>query len=307
MYLYKKIIVALDLSDLDKSLIEFTSKIAQVNQSTDIYFLNVIRHFNIPDEVLAEFPDLKDNAINERTKTIKETVDKSFTKALKCNIHYEVRQGNTSKKILKLSAEIEADLIVVGNKSSLKGSGVAVQRIARRAACSLLILPETAEFKLKKILVPSDFSDYSTIALEEAIMIAEKYDPNVEITVQNVFSVPAGYHYTGKNYEEFAEVMKKHAEKAYANFVKNIDFKNLTIKPEYTLDENDDPVEDIYEKALTTGADLIVIGAKGRTATAAIFLGSMAERLIQVDNQIPLMVVRPKGKNYSLLDYFKEL
>lgn len=41
-----------------------------------------------------------------------------------------------------------------------------------------LIVPENSNPKVKRILVPSDFSDYSKDALEEAIEITEKMEVN---------------------------------------------------------------------------------------------------------------------------------
>jgi nucleotide-binding universal stress UspA family protein len=119
--------------------------------------------------------------------------------------------------------------------------------------------------------------------------------------------VPTGYHFTGKSYEEFAGIMEQRAAEAYGKFMEGIDLSGQPVIAEYTLDKDEDPVEDIYLKAREAEANLIVIGAKGRSATAAIFLGSMAERLIQADTEIPILVVRPKGKTEGLIDYLKEL
>src|SRR5690606_23592470 len=158
----------------------------------------------------------------------------------------------------------------------------------------------------QKLLVPSDFSDYSKDALEEAIMIAERHG-GLEIVCQNVFTVPSGYHYTGKSYEEFTQIMRMHAEINYKKFIRKIDTKGIKITPVYTQDVLDDPVEEIVAKAKERNADCIIIGAKGRTAATALFIGSMAERLIQYNDSIPLMVTRPKGKNAGILDYILEI
>ena len=122
-----------------------------------------------------------------------------------------------------------------------------------------------------------------------------------------MFTVPSGYHYTGKTYEEFTQIMRMHAEINYKKFIRKIDTKGHKIIPVYTQDVNDDPVEEIVAKAKEIDADGIIIGAKGRTAATALFIGSMAERLIQYNDSIPLMVTRPKGKNAGILDYILEI
>lgn len=101
--------------------------------------------------------------------------------------------------------------------------------------------------------------------------------------------------------------MLMHAEVNYKKFIRKIDTKGHKIKPLYTKDEDDDPVVDIINKAEEIDANLIIIGAKGRTAATALFIGSLAERLIQVNNKVPLLVTRPKGKNAGIIEYILEI
>jgi nucleotide-binding universal stress UspA family protein len=307
MYQIKKIIVCLDQSEMDKTLVKFAAFIAKSNQSKKIYFTNIIRNLSIPKDVLAEFPNLINNMVEERKSQMKQVVKEHLDPDLHINTSFVVREGQLSKKILKLASEKSADIILVGKKTTIGGSGVVTQRLARRASCSLLIVPENSNPKVKRILVPSDFSDYSKDALEEAIEITEKNGGKSEIICQNVFSVPSGYHFTGKTYEEFGEIMLKHAEVNYKKFIRKIDTKGFKIKPLYTKDEDDDPVVDIINKAEEINANLIIIGAKGRTAATALFIGSLAERLIQVNNKAPLLVTRPKGKNAGIIEYILEI
>lgn len=306
MYLIKKMVVCLDQTSLDQTLIQYAAFIAQVNQTKKIYFVNVIKNLSIPKEVLEEFPNLVDNMVSERQEAMECMVKEHFLNPKGISLNYIVKEGSLSKKILKLAEEKSADMILIGRKVHLPGTGVASSRLARRASCSLLIVPEGSVTKMQRLLVPSDFSDYSKDALEEAIMIAEKHG-GLEIVCQNVFTVPSGYHYTGKSYEEFTQIMRIHAEINYKKFIRKIDTKGHKITPVYTQDVNDDPVEEIVAKAREMGADGIIIGAKGRTAATALFIGSMAERLIQYNDSIPLLVTRPKGKNAGILDYILEI
>ena len=306
MYLIKKMIVCLDQTSLDKTLTQYAAFIAKVNQTKKIYFVNVIKNLSVPKEVLEEFPNLVESMINERQAAMETVVSENFPDQKGISLNYIVKEGSLSKKVLKLAEEKSADMIIVGRKIHLPGTGVVSLRLARRASCSLLIVPENSQPKVQKILVPSDFSDYSKDALEEAIMIAEKHG-NVEIVCQNVFSIPSGYHFTGKSYEEFTQIMQMHAEIAYKKFIRKINTKGIKITPVYTKDEDDDPVQEIVNKALEINADGIIIGAKGRTAATALFIGSMAERLIQFNDSLPLLVTRPKGKNAGILDYILEI
>ena len=306
MYLIKKLIVCLDQSPLDQTLIQYAAFIAKVNPIKKIYFVNVIKNLSVPKEVLEEFPNLIESMVNERIDSMQSEVKKNFPEVKGVSLNFVVKEGTLSKKILKLAEEKSADLIMIGRKVQLPGTGVASARLARRASCGLLIIPEGTKPKVSKLLVPSDFSDYSKDALEEAILIAEKQG-KVNIVCQNVFSIPSGYHFTGKTYEEFKAIMRMYAEINFKKFIRKIDSRGIKVTPIYTLDDDDDPVQEIVSTALEIKADLIIIGAKGKTAATALFIGSIAERLIRFNDSLPLLVIRPKGKNAGILDYILEI
>lgn len=303
----KNVLVGLDLSEMDDTLIKFAALVADSSDANKFTFVNIIKNLDIPDDVLKEFPDLKKNALKEREDQLRNKVNLYFKPKRDVKADFMVKAGRGAKSILELSGKLDIDLIVIGRKITLPGGGVLATRLARRASCNLLIIPEGKELKMSKFLIPIDFSKHSELAVNKAVEIAHRYEGEIEITAQNVYSVPAGYHYSGKSYEEFADVMKQHAEKDYTKFMKKIDTKGIKINPIYNLDINDNLISDISDLANVIHPDCIIIGAKGRTATAAIFLGSFAEKLITTDMKYPLMIVRPKGKNEGFIDFFKEI
>jgi nucleotide-binding universal stress UspA family protein len=307
MHPIKRILVGLDLSEIDPLLIQFASYICRSAGAEKVYFVNILRSIHIPDQVLKEFPDLISRALTERRTQIAETVEKYFDRPEDVKVQYIVKEGQPAKKILQMVKDSDIDLVLAGKKRTLEGSGVLVQRLARRAACSLLVVPEGSNPGVNRILVPSDFSENSKLALETALTLAEKNLPQVQITLQNVYTVPAGYHYTGKTYEAFSEIMKKHAKRDYKKFIKSMDLKGVKVKEVYSLDKNDNKMSDIYDQAIRLKADAIVMGAKGRTAATALFLGSIAERAIQMNKQFPLLIVRPKGQNAGFIDFILDI
>lgn len=307
MYPIKKLIVCLDQSPLDETLVTFAGFIAQVNQVKKIYFTNVIKNFSLPKELQKEYPSLIEQMLAERKAYLEKLVCSHFSNRKGLEINFVVKEGNLSKKILKLAEEKSADLILLGRKVDLNGTGVASQRLARRASCSLLIIPENTQPKFEKLLVPSDFSEHSKNALEDGISWAKKYGGQTEVFFQNVFTVPSGYHFTGKSFEEFTHLLTVDAEQSFKKFIRKIDTKGIQITPVYTPDEGDNPVQEIVSTAVTHQADVILIGAKGKTGASALHIGSMAERLIQYNNRVPLLVSRPKGKNAGVLDYLVEI
>ena len=309
MYKYSKILVGLDNTEVDKNLIKAASDVCKLSGSKVVYFVNVLREMNLPEQVKKEFPDLLDRAISERQKELQTTIDKYFDyRNAEIIVNLIVDEGQVTKTLLKYAGNEKIDLIVLGRKNESKGGGVVISRIARRIACSLLIIPKGSDFKIGNVLVPTDFSDYSKKALEKATTLIKKSkNESAKMFIQNVYQVPVGYHYTGKSFKEFSEIMKQHAKSDYEKFTKTVDLKGVNTEQTYTLDKDDDIITDIYKTGKKINADLIVIGAKGRTAAASLFIGSKAEKLIQVDSDIPLLVVRPKGKIAGFMEMIREI
>ncbi|MFY0606892.1 MAG: universal stress protein [Cyclobacteriaceae bacterium] len=308
MYKFNKILVGLDHSETDVDLIKGASYMCELAGSSTVYFVNIIREVNIPDKLLKEFPNLLTQAVEDRKKDLNKLVDKHFNnKEVKVVVNVIVDQGQVTKALLKHTSDEKIDLLVLGRKNEKKGGGVLVNRLARRVSCSLLIIPKGKKLSVDKILIPTDFSEYSKHALEKAASLLRKSKSEGELLIQNVYQVPVGYHYTGKSFKEFSEIMKDHAKKDFKIYSKSIDLSDLKVEQIYSLDKDEDITSDIHRVGKKEHVKLIVIGAKGRTATTALFIGSKAEKLIQVNADIPLLVIRPKGKNAGIIDYLKEL
>jgi nucleotide-binding universal stress UspA family protein len=291
---------------MDEQLIDAACKVCQLSGTTEIYFINVIRDLQMPDQILKEFPDIIEKALKERREKIELVLQEKFG----CDgvtPHIIIKEGTPTKEILKFVTKEKMDLIIVGHKGKQKSGGVLIQRLARRAGCSLLVIPQKSKLNFERILVPVDFSNYSKMALEKAVSLANRLEVTPEVITQNVYQVPSGYHYTGKSFDDFAKIMKEHAERDYKSFIKDLKLKKVTLKDTYTLDNEEDVIAAIYKKAKKSKADLIIIGAKGRSSTTALFIGSKAEKMVQMDSDIPLMIVRPKGKRAGFMEYLQEL
>jgi len=303
---FKEILVGLDTSDLDKSLIEYAAFIADNSSAERVTFINMIRNLNIPSEVRKEFPKLAESAIKDRKIAIKNQVDQYFKPNKEVKTTIQIKQGQVPK-VLEEAKKSKTDLIIIGQKKTLGGTGLLALRLARRAECNLLIVPENTSPKSDKFLVPIDFSSYAKLALEQSIDFVVKSGKDTEIVCQNVYTVPAGYHYTGKTYKEFASIMEKNAKQNFKKFMKRIDTKGIKITDVYSLDTNDDLASDIYDLSDEIDPDFIIIGAKGRSAAAALFLGSLAEKMVNEKMNHPLLVVRFKGRSAGVFETLREI
>jgi hypothetical protein len=131
-----------------------------------------------------------------------------------------------------------------------------------------------------------------------------------EIRCLHAYNVPIGYYKTGKSFEQFAEIMKGHAEKNYKNFLQTEvcqigsvcqikDLKGIKVTPLFILEKK--PAKAIEEVIKNHDIDLLVIGARGRHAGAGVLLGSVTEHQIRTTT-VPILAVKKKGTGMNLLD-----
>lgn len=297
----KKIIVCLDHTEMDQTVLRNACEISKAAGTTSITFINIIKDFNLPDAVKRDFPELLQKAIEERKKEIGGHIAKYFN----CDTPHKISilQGNETKEILKVANESKADLIILGRKKV--SDSVLSTRIARRSPCSILLVPENSQMKLDNILVPVDFSDYSLLSLKRALNITK--GKKSKVFLQNVYNVPSSYRYSGKTFEQFADIMKEHASKDLGALLKHVEVNDQELIPVYTLDKTGHIMKLVYSEAKKKKADLIVMGAKGKTMASALLIGSKSERMIRINAEIPLLIIRKKGAVAGLLDALKEL
>lgn len=300
---YQKVLVCLDHSKIDVNLIKAANRICE-RSPREIIFVNVIRDYDLPDEMIKQFPDFMENAIEERRKEITASINKYFTWP-EMNVETLIVHGQPAKSILKIADKKKVDLIISGKKAN--SLGVVRSRLARRSNCSFLMISKGSQLELEKILVPIDFSDHSRMALNRAVALADLAPNKVEIYAQNVFQVPSGYHYTGKTEEEFIQIMKQNAQKEFDAFVKTAETDGKEIIPIFSLNDNDDFVSDIKDQAEKLNASLIIIGAKGQTTASSLLIGSKAERMVMMNTQSSMLVVRNRGDKSGFIDFIQDL
>jgi nucleotide-binding universal stress UspA family protein len=263
-----------------------------------VYFLYVAGDLDIPEFLRKEYPDLMP-PVNEFARAqVKELVAKYFDGHPGSRKIYEIVEGLPLTEVLRLTRRKQIDLVLAGQSIEQQVNIMLPVKIARTAPCSVMIVPEAVGSQIKNILVPVDFSETSSHAVDVATALASALEvPGISLL--HVYRVPDGCYKTGKTYEMFAEIMKKHAQKHYREFIDNCYLRGITAPHLFRLGHA--PSMTINKVVYEQGIDLIVIGARGRSNDAAALLGSVTERVIR-SARVPLMVVKKKGSGLGLLD-----
>lgn len=299
MKFFSKAMIGLDLTEMDDILIKKTAVFIKFLGIEKCYFLHVAKNLEIPKEILAQYPDLI-APTDESIEAIIKSKLKEFNFPEDVETEVFVEEGSHPLDTFLRWAKIkDVDLIVMGRKDSLIGNGVLADGVAKKAPCSVLLVQEKRPIKFpKKILIPTDFSSHNHMIYEFAELISDQLD--AELVPMHLYEVPHGYSKTGKSFEEFSEIMKENAQNDFKKFVHKHHHPELTC--ETVLNDGKNPGALILEFAQEIDADMILLGSRGRTTSAAILLGSTAEKLIHANKYLPMLIFKKKGETMGFFD-----
>jgi len=293
---FKRLLVGLNLSDQDKTVIHAAGKIAQLFKSEKVFFLHVAERPMIPEEIAKEYPETAEPAKKRAERIMSESIGRHFIDAPMASVTHEIIEGRLLDMLLQHISQKDIDLAVVGRKRRENTSGHITEKVARKAPCSVLVIPEGDDLALENILVGTDFSPYSKDAMDTALAFAQGRGSS-KITCLHV--IEYGGH--GEQRDVFLELLRKVAGEDFDKFMRQLDSHGLSIRPVIMVSHNAAKV--IRDFSWRHKMDLIIVGVKGRTAAAAMLLGSVTENLIRIANT-PILAIKRKGENMNLLKAF---
>lgn len=147
---------------------------------------------------------------------------------------------------------------------------------------------------ISNILIPTDGSEAAQKAAVYAIGLAKQL--NCRVVVLSVIDDRSFMTQTisaAESPRHIMEPIEDYLREAAQEYVKEV--KKL-------CDENDvlskikistgHPAEEIAKEAEMSNADLIIMGSHGRSAVAAVFLGSVTYNVIHKETKIPVLIVK---------------
>jgi nucleotide-binding universal stress UspA family protein len=154
---------------------------------------------------------------------------------------------------------------------------------------------------LKRILVPTDFSETSDAALVYGRELARMFGASLDLlhVAENVFT----RGFAGEGYvailPELQEDLERSARTRLAEMLIDNDEPKLASTP--VLRTSSSPAFEIVAYAKDHDIDLIVMGTEGRGGVAHIFMGSVAERVVRAA-PCPVLTVRHPEHEFVLPD-----
>jgi len=144
-------------------------------------------------------------------------------------------------------------------------------------------------FEIRKIMVPTDFSENSSHAMEYGAQLAKKVGAKVLL----LHTIPLGSYVSAASSAPLPaaaiEALAQTARDDLSKMGKKLE-KTYGVAIETLVTDGPSPAA-IVELAKAQAADLIVMGTQGRTGLKHVLLGSVAEHVVR-HSSIPVMTVR---------------
>ncbi|HEY9185902.1 MAG TPA: universal stress protein [Salegentibacter sp.] len=281
----KNILVALDLSNMDDTLIEYTSFISDLLGVEKVYFVHNIKKYEISELFKEELKDLN------LDKIIGDELDEKISSSFKSNTAWEVlisEDPYTESLIHYISHKYSINLAILGNKASDKGSGVVSSKLLRMLKCDLLSIPPTAKPEINNIWVGTDFSKPSQEAFHRGARLKDL--TSAKINVVHVYNVPVQFTpYLVK--EEVAPKIEKHVREKAAKFMKKLNYeKESSLKIFAGRDAS--AGEKLLVEAKRDKADMLILSDKGSNAVSALMVGSVTDEVFNKELPVPLWITK---------------
>jgi nucleotide-binding universal stress UspA family protein len=287
MQRFKRLGVFLHNSPSDEAALSYAGIFATLAQSEHVIAI----HVREPDEDDSADPDPAAFA-EETRRRLPDPVAKIT--------EVEVHSGTGVGEILQCAQKFDLDMVVVGRRlpSDQLGIGADFARLARKAPCNVLIVPERVHTHLSRISVAVDFSPHSERALEQGLAIARgSGDAQPQVLVHTNAHVGYGYSKLGLNlHEAISERIAANTKKLEELVAR---MNTTGVKVAVTATASDDHAAAIHEVAVANKMDMIVVGSRGHGSI--ILLGSTAERILH-QSLLPVLIVKQKGETVPVLE-----
>ncbi len=292
---FKKIMIPIDFTSMDKKILQYGSFIAKLLKAEKIYFVHVSPFVMYPLYFEPYFFDNLDRIKEEAVKRLKKVVRKDFT-STNIKIEFKALEGSTVPELLYYSRQQKIDLIIMGRK---KSSGLTSERVVRNANCSVLLVTEHTAPKIKNVILPVDFSRHSVLSLKFAEELSGLIK-NLQIYAHNIFYRPTYPFAVGYPERFYSPKLKNEIKREMDLFIKK-NYHKRNLEKILSFDEVDNLIKEMLKITKEKKGDLIIIGSRGKTKAASMILGSTAEQLIKKDSKTPILIIKKKNENLGLM------
>jgi nucleotide-binding universal stress UspA family protein len=299
------ILIPIDFSRGSLKAIPYALAISRQFGAT-VHLLHIVDTSQYLPPTLLTLPLVPQAELNRQLLKRLQAVALKFSAAGKIEVH-NPPEGRAYEEICAAARQLKTDLIVIathgytGYKRTFLGS--TAERVVQHSPCPVLVVRQhyraligangqaTGDgFRLKRILIPVDFSECSQAALNYGLKIARDFRAGLTLLhVVNPHYYHFGHEYAALDAPRLMAAARDSSRKQMWEMAKKT---NLRCSVEV---RQGPPAKEICEYA-NEDVDLIIISTHGRSGLSHALIGSTAERVVRhADGPVLVVPARRKG------------
>lgn len=279
---YKNALIAFDGSDSSKNALKQILKVAK-KEDIRITAVTVLRTYDseLSTSRHRSANDARGSAENPLSNSIKIVVEEGD------EVQTMLSEGIVHEAIINSAECRNCDLIVMGrrglNRLERAFMGSVTAQVIRYSPIDVLVMPKNTSLGWKHVLLATDGSEYSNIAMERSLEIAVSHDAKLStVSVADISDkfyneMPGSLERMNDHVHENVEAVRAKAESMDIPFASYI--------------REGEPHKEIVRLARELKVDVICMGSHGRTGIERILMGSVAENVLQ-KTPCPVLIVK---------------
>ncbi|MBS2000583.1 MAG: universal stress protein [Cyanobacteria bacterium SZAS LIN-5] len=279
-----KILLPVDVLHPHEEFIDQLDKLVNL-KSSQVHLLYVKDELPGYEAILGTVGDFPEDLKHQIEQKIADefAAVKSNLEARGAAVTSEVVGGLAGMMIEQCALDSGCDMIAIsaGTHGRIEQflMGSTAGRVVNHAPCTVLILKHVPNVPIKNVLIAIDGSDAALNAATAAVRLFSLDERDVQVTLINVVSIKPMYKFIAP--VQFVAAIEDNlvmsGEASLAAAEKEL--SELGVTRLDNILKNGEPADEIINAAKTLKADLIVLGAQGRSAVEKFLMGSVSQRV----------------------------
>ncbi|HEY9677213.1 MAG TPA: universal stress protein [Drouetiella sp.] len=279
-----KILLPIDVEHPHENLIEQLDKLIELKgaQVLMLYVKDELPGYETTLGTMGNFPEDLKHQIEAKVNEIFGGL-KTKLESKGATVTTQIAGGLAASTIEAVAREGKFDMIAMtaGTHSRVQQYllGSTAGRVIGHVPCSVIVLKNVPSTPMKNVVIGIDGSDAALSAAKAAVQLLGLNGREVQINLINVVSVKSIYKFISP--VQFVAAIEDNlvmsGEAGLAAAEKELSDLGIT-KMDNVL-KNGDPSDEIIKFADSISADLIVLGAQGKSAVERFLMGSVSSRV----------------------------
>ncbi|MCI4665962.1 MAG: universal stress protein [Neomegalonema sp.] len=272
----KTILVATDLSERSERAVRRAFNLAELH-TADLTVLSIVDS-DLPDDIAVQMTRATEAQLAQLCGAISSYSYKA-----------RVKTGDPQREIHAVADELDADLIVLGVHRERPWvdmvAGTTMERLVHASQRPVLLVSDPVMHSYRRVVCGLDMSPSCAAALRAAADLA----PEAEIDLVHAVHVPFRGFLAPSGAEAEVRPFVQEARKRVDAWLSEIEPPKRCSSPKLIAASRVQALGQVFRES---GADLIALGAHGRSSLAPTYLGSFTEELLRMRPSDILVVKR---------------